>query len=1050
MYKQHRNRLHTVGKRPNYFNNGGLTIPSVDWNAAAASLNPQLEDNITSYKNIVSNANKTTGGIGLLGTKFGQGPSWMGAAGNAVGSMIGSGISGGLESGVGNAIGQLGNIASNIPGPWGAAISGGLQVVGGLTNAMFGSKLNQENINKINDTVGQLNAVQADASDYDTLSENMASGPTAFNFNKKFVGKDGLFSNKAKKEYKKLKAKMELAEDRQALSYATNADNIAQNTMANLERNYIAEGGSLTTGGKKKKKDQESFIKYLQQIAANSYSELNQADAESAMEYLYKNQNFLNYYSQTPEDQLAMYVKDIPAEYNVYDGGGFLNFYQLGGDKKEKNRYIGGKNNIEARSKFFDTYPEIAEMATKSAYKFGVDPRSVIGILAAEGFVDQGIRYHNSHYRGDETYLDSLNRTGVDLESSLGNDYAKEYIDKLDNYPQLKEKLNVTPEYRNSIQKHTNKKVVTGSVPTVQDAFDVIAANLAVRKEELKAKYGDRISDDDLEYRTRVAYNMGNNHRDLLHSTKYKDEWDTYQVPEIQESSEIDTDLTPVLITEDDDFGRHGRVVYKNKNGDIIDPYGIEAIQSEKENIGSYNHWWQKLMPQVSPSTFTPIENLLPISAYTPSVSPSTFAPNITPSSVPSLNNYIPTESPSAWVPAYPYAFGGELNTNGADFTNGLLSIDAGKSHEENPFQGVPMGTDAEGTPNLVEEGETIYNDYVFSKRLKVPDELKERYGLAKKKEYSFAEASKRFAKESEERPNDPISKRGLDAMLGELTAAQEYVKEEQRRAEEQKQLLEQRQMSYGGRLYDGYDSSWLEHAPLYGMGLATLTDALGITNKKDYTNATTMETAARNMSGYRNVSYNPSGNHARYTPLDTRYGLNQLVANQNATRRALLSNAGMNRGAGMAAILAADHNANTSYGNMYRQALESNIAQRQQVLGINNQLDLANAQAAMQAAQANQSADQTAKERTLKGIQTAARLRENISRYADQNKSSNYTNFLTGLGDYGKYQQSKKWANDYMKGMQKLWEAQQKSMEAQTKYYGAMAAKWTSSEGGE
>jgi hypothetical protein len=31
------------------------------------------------------------------------------------------------------------------------------------------------------------------------------------------------------------------------------------------------------------------------------------------------------------------------------------------------------------------------------------------------------------------------------------------------------------------------------------------------------------------------------------------------------------------------------------------------------------------------------------------------------------------------------------------------------------------MGVDSEGVPNLVEEDELVYNDYVFSNRLKVP-----------------------------------------------------------------------------------------------------------------------------------------------------------------------------------------------------------------------------------------------------------------------------------------------------------------------------------------
>lgn len=132
-------------------------------------------------------------------------------------------------------------------------------------------------------------------------------------------------------------------------------------------------------------------------------------------------------------------------------------------------------------------------------------------------------------------------------------------------------------------------------------------------------------------------------------------------------------------------------------------------------------------------------------------------------------------------------AFGGELNTQGGDFTNGLLYIDNGGSHESNPYEGVPMGMDHEGTPNLVEEGETIFNDYVFSKRLKVPKAFKKKYKLGGN--LSFAEASKKLSKESEERPNDPISKRGLEAMLGELANTQEELKQKMQQRDMMKQM---------------------------------------------------------------------------------------------------------------------------------------------------------------------------------------------------------------------------------------------------------------------
>lgn len=161
------------------------------------------------------------------------------------------------------------------------------------------------------------------------------------------------------------------------------------------------------------------------------------------------------------------------------------------------------------------------------------------------------------------------------------------------------------------------------------------------------------------------------------------------------------------------------------------------------------------------------------------------------------------------------HAFGGELNTQGGDFTNGLLYIDNGGSHETNPYEGVQLGVDPEGTPNLVEEGETVFNDYVFSKRLKVPKAVREKYKLRSTKDMTFAEMSKQMAKESEERPNDPISMRGLEALMADLANAQESI----RTAQQEKYALggKLNKFDTGGRKRNkykgvsGYNDNWVD-----------------------------------------------------------------------------------------------------------------------------------------------------------------------------------------------------------------------------------------------
>lgn len=121
------------------------------------------------------------------------------------------------------------------------------------------------------------------------------------------------------------------------------------------------------------------------------------------------------------------------------------------------------------------------------------------------------------------------------------------------------------------------------------------------------------------------------------------------------------------------------------------------------------------------------------------------------------------------------HAEGGNLDNQFSDFRNGVTEYNAGGTHEENPNDGVQVGVDPQGTPNLVEEGEVNYNDYIFSDRLKVPKQFRKQYGLGtSKKQMTYADAAKKLQKESEERPLDPISKRGLDSVLGALAESQE------------------------------------------------------------------------------------------------------------------------------------------------------------------------------------------------------------------------------------------------------------------------------------
>lgn len=119
------------------------------------------------------------------------------------------------------------------------------------------------------------------------------------------------------------------------------------------------------------------------------------------------------------------------------------------------------------------------------------------------------------------------------------------------------------------------------------------------------------------------------------------------------------------------------------------------------------------------------------------------------------------------------YATGGQL---GDQLAPGLTAINNGGTHEQNPNGGVPQGVDSQGNPNLVEQGEVKTDgNYIFSDRNKPSLEILKEVGLPSNlKTLSFAKIAKLISKEASERPNDPISKKGLETQLARLKDAQE------------------------------------------------------------------------------------------------------------------------------------------------------------------------------------------------------------------------------------------------------------------------------------
>ena len=130
------------------------------------------------------------------------------------------------------------------------------------------------------------------------------------------------------------------------------------------------------------------------------------------------------------------------------------------------------------------------------------------------------------------------------------------------------------------------------------------------------------------------------------------------------------------------------------------------------------------------------------------------------------------------------FDYGGNLYTNlpnenqhGGYFDDGLMEINEGGTHEQNPYHGVQLGLNSQGKQNLVEQGETVFDDYVFSNRIQ-PSKTLLQENLLPTSGSTFASISKSLSRESKERPNDPISNNGLNVSMQRLKNAQEEAKQ--------------------------------------------------------------------------------------------------------------------------------------------------------------------------------------------------------------------------------------------------------------------------------
>lgn len=339
-------------------------------------------------------------------------------------------------------------------------------------------------------------------------------------------------------------------------------------------------------------------------------------------------------------------------------------------------------------------------------------------------------------------------------------------------------------------------------------------------------------------------------------------------------------------------------------------------------------------------------------------------------------------------------ADGGKINPfPSSSFPSPVTEFNEGGSHEENPLDGIPQGIAPDGYPNLVEEGEVKYNNYIFSDRLMLSKNDKKKYKFLKGD--TFADAAKRIKKDLgiDERPNDPLALADLEDQLMLLSNLQE-----EKRAE--KGLIGENRMQYakGGHLFAGdWATSVMRAAPVIGNALSATHQAF---NLPDYKYAKELQIPEGQITP---ISYTPITQRMTYKPFDTNYYGQKLGAQAGATRRAIREQTGSNPYAATAVLLSADANAQGQLGDLYKKAEEFNLAQREKVDTFNRATDSANAEMAMKAQQLNATLRNHQLDRQAKKDIYAAQMKAAEDAAWSEAMSSSLTSMFNNAGAIGK-----------------------------------------------
>lgn len=765
------------------------------------------------------------------------------AVGTAVGNTAQGLLSGGKTSGAGNVLSGLSNIASAIPGPWGTVASAGFKLFSGAANALLGSKINEANVAKVKENINNLKGFQSNASDWDNLAQNWANAATGMNFSNKFIGSDGLFSNKASNLANSLRNNISLGEDWVERSLANNAENIDTNTMNNLNANYGAYGGELATNGS---------------LFTNGLLYINNGGSHES----------------NPHEGVQLGVDPEGTPNLVEEGETVFNDFvfskRLMVPKAFRKKYkMGGLKDIS-----------FAEMSKRMAKESEERPNDPISL------------------RGLQAMMRDLAMTQEALkEAQRPNQYA--YGGNIFATKGKMNRGNQTLNYNNS---------TTGLY-------------FGLDKDKFNPYNDDGTINWGIMYNTDSPYTKRRQY--------VLDNWDT---PGVQA---------------------------------WLDKY-VEGINKYNENRKGYQQMTKDDITKDLFSKRTWDKSWGGMHAgidYAGDPEKKIIEKHM-------LRNPdgAPTEMPKD-----------AIYYSGIDDKTGYTWDDRFKNEYKRAYNGeYKETTDKEG--NKIR---TYYYDPVKKS--------------TKKNNYYFGEDDN-WTEQTGDNPILDIMNKGNYRQVKSApnnSGGNDYFYSLEKEKKMPKPL----------------PTDW-RYAPILGLAGAAISDAFGLTNKPDYSNANAILEASRGAGTYQPVAYQPVGNKLPEVIFDRDNYINKLNAQTGATLRNIMNTAGGNRGTALASIIAADNNALNNIGDLAIKGNEYNWNNLIKKEDFNRGTNSANSTGFLQAATANQQALMNSRQLGLKGAMTAYEMMNNARLAADAAKSANLSKLFTSIGNIGRENMAWNWRN--------------------------------------